>query len=527
MFTIDDLKLLDVFKGAKMSLNDEVNRIFFHEIIAYSLQDKNTSLESIPFVLSSSLSSQKNHIRLNLQNKGIKLLIILNDDHVEDLEDNFFSDQMSLIILSKGSIQSLQDILSELKIYQAEAYSRFENYKSQLSKNTSHLLNYADIINAYSGFTHDDTVLTLENNSVLHTNSHIFKNILHVEVMNPVFKNAPGATIFKAHVKSHDFSNLLSYWIKIPLVEQGSLQFIISSDKEITLSDYLIIDHTATLIRLCALEEIALENNKVRAINEVFDSILNGKHSSSEELLDYVAYLGLKEASYYRVLTVGFMDQKDNRLITNSEILEKLISFTIDQLQRVWPKLFFRIYQNRITFFIEDAFESLYDFQEAVTVKFDSTRDVLNRDEILIKIGVSEKSRVHDIHLYSTHSLETLKIAQLLISFDTLVFYENLGIYKLFIDLQQSNKLKSIIPPIVYEIANFNTDYLNTLKVFLDSNQNYSLSSNLLYIHSKTVRYRINNLTEKFNLRLNQPEEVLNLQMGLKAYELQQSSIIL
>ncbi|MGA7206812.1 MAG: helix-turn-helix domain-containing protein [Specibacter sp.] len=64
------------------------------------------------------------------------------------------------------------------------------------------------------------------------------------------------------------------------------------------------------------------------------------------------------------------------------------------------------------------------------------------------------------------------------------------------------------------------TDYLKTLRAYLDTNGNYSAMSALLHVHNNTVRYRMGRLVKDFNLDLDDPQCRLWLWLRLTTMEL-------
>lgn len=69
---------------------------------------------------------------------------------------------------------------------------------------------------------------------------------------------------------------------------------------------------------------------------------------------------------------------------------------------------------------------------------------------------------------------------------------------------------------------NSGISYLETLRVFLDENMNYSSASRLLYVHRSTLIDRIGRISKEMGFDLNDPNERLMLHLLLKAMELEE-----
>jgi sugar diacid utilization regulator len=64
------------------------------------------------------------------------------------------------------------------------------------------------------------------------------------------------------------------------------------------------------------------------------------------------------------------------------------------------------------------------------------------------------------------------------------------------------------------------TDYLETLRAYLDTNANYSAMAARLHVHNNTVRYRMGRLVKDFDLDLNEPQSRLWLWLRLTTTDL-------
>lgn len=64
------------------------------------------------------------------------------------------------------------------------------------------------------------------------------------------------------------------------------------------------------------------------------------------------------------------------------------------------------------------------------------------------------------------------------------------------------------------------TDYLATLRAYLESNGNVTAMASLLHVHNNTVRYRVSRLAKDFNLDLDDPQKRLWLWLRLTTMDL-------
>lgn len=82
------------------------------------------------------------------------------------------------------------------------------------------------------------------------------------------------------------------------------------------------------------------------------------------------------------------------------------------------------------------------------------------------------------------------------------------------------NQLKEFIHPSLLRIYEYdkdkNNELINTLEMYLKCNLNAVKTAEELYVHYKTVLYRLNRIREIMKLDLEDREEILEIEMGLK-----------
>ena len=100
---------------------------------------------------------------------------------------------------------------------------------------------------------------------------------------------------------------------------------------------------------------------------------------------------------------------------------------------------------------------------------------------------------------------------------DTLRYYDEIGIYRVFFDLKSDEVLKNLYQETLGDLIQYDrengSDMLHTLEVYLEEDCNIALTTDHLFVHRNTVKYRlkrireilgrdIHNVTVQFNLRL-------------------------
>jgi DNA-binding PucR family transcriptional regulator len=102
----------------------------------------------------------------------------------------------------------------------------------------------------------------------------------------------------------------------------------------------------------------------------------------------------------------------------------------------------------------------------------------------------------------------------------TYVLYRNAGIYKFLNKLNDKNIMidfyEETLGCLLQYDANNNTEFTETLRVYLEEGENTANTIQRLYIHRNTLQYRLHRIEEILQQSLKNSEEKINLQIAFK-----------
>ena len=85
---------------------------------------------------------------------------------------------------------------------------------------------------------------------------------------------------------------------------------------------------------------------------------------------------------------------------------------------------------------------------------------------------------------------------------------------------QNDIELKDFVMEILGELIQYdeenNSDYVNTLQVYLEEGKNIGETAQKLYVHRNTIKYRVTKVEEILNIDLEDTNTVFNLQFAFK-----------
>ncbi|WP_297487969.1 PucR family transcriptional regulator [uncultured Cetobacterium sp.] len=220
---------------------------------------------------------------------------------------------------------------------------------------------------------------------------------------------------------------------------------------------------------------------------------------------------------------LGIFEDKDNENIENfynhyfDIILKQL--FLKNFIKK--DEIIYFTYSNRIVFLIFiDNIEKANKIRtiiENILKKF-----ILKYKNLYLAFSKINKNNVFLKHIFD-ETEEALNIGKNNKNSNQIIYYENIGIYKIFIEMINNENIKkhcfeNINVLLEYDLKN-NTNLFETLKVYFNNNRHLVNTSNELYIHRNTLIYRLNIIKTLLKKDLNNALENLELYNSILFYE--------
>ncbi|KWW21858.1 hypothetical protein AS888_05050 [Peribacillus simplex] len=171
---------------------------------------------------------------------------------------------------------------------------------------------------------------------------------------------------------------------------------------------------------------------------------------------------------------------------------------------------FFVLVQNSI-----NDQHALFQFNEFLRSKLS--------DSSISDMHISISRPFQDLHSFDDRIKSVIKIMEIGLKYrpDEKVYaYDKLGIYEILIKLSSDSLAVKYAEEVLRPLANNDGILLETLIVFLETNGNVSRTAEKLFIHRRTMTYRLQKIKELINMELDDPENLFILRFCLKMKEL-------
>lgn len=291
---------------------------------------------------------------------------------------------------------------------------------------------------------------------------------------------------------------------------------VVEKNKPIESIDYMAIENAISFLQMELIKKFALSEIRQNYMNDLIDDLMSGKIVGREKLHDALEYLKLSCEEEYRFVVV----QLPRKHIGDETQNKKQLQRFVDKFLLHWKHALYRIRSERVVFILRVTDHDTDAFKKKIA---DSVFQVLHNffaDTVDYRISIGEPCRVENFKKNSLQALRAIQFANRIKSSSHIICLNDLGIYRFLMDVSDDGKLMELIPASLKLLIKNDPALLDTLRIFLDNNQNLKKSADILYIHPKTMRYRIDKVKSITNVDFDNAEEILQYNIGFRILHL-------
>lgn len=307
--------------------------------------------------------------------------------------------------------------------------------------------------------------------------------------------------------------------VKIPYLEFNDYELIIHElNDELNSEDYMVLENAVKFLQMELLKKYTISKNLFQQKNNIISDLLNDRIYEKKDIDEVLTSLNLEKYKHYQILLIKLYP-KDNHQNYDTISMLPILMHIRNRFKVSFSSIAFLEKSDRIVFLFNLNKNSSIDLNHINKI-MDSLIDNNILKDFYYRISISSKVERYDISKANREVLDTQKVLKLFHNSNKILPYDELGIYKLFLE---SNNLDNLEKFISNKISSFRKDHpqlFETLEVFLDSNQSYVITSEKLFLHPKTVRYRIDKIKDILETELTDPEEILQIQISARLFKL-------
>ncbi|WP_353097366.1 PucR family transcriptional regulator ligand-binding domain-containing protein [Tissierella praeacuta] len=294
--------------------------------------------------------------------------------------------------------------------------------------------------------------------------------------------------------------------------------------------DFIALESGATSLRLEMLKDVAVKEVEMKYKGDLIDDLINGRFESEQNIFDRGNLFGWNLERTFIVVLLN-ISQYENHVNTSENVSEGLhglmekIKKRIDRVSYYYTTDYISINKGDYIIMLwpiekgaalSRNYGIIKDFgKELKKVIYNEIEDVL----VSIGIGGAANSPIEIKKSYG-EAKDAVDFGCRIFGKDCIITFDELGIYKLLCGYENREDLRKFVHPALWILKEYdkekNNELIDTLEKYLSCNLNAVKTAEELFVHYKTVLYRLNRIREITNLDIEDRANMLEIEVGLK-----------
>ncbi|RFB32465.1 PucR family transcriptional regulator [Brevibacillus sp. VP] len=306
--------------------------------------------------------------------------------------------------------------------------------------------------------------------------------------------------------------------------------------KQLEELDFIAIENAATALSLELVKQFAVAEVEREFKNDIIDDLLAGKSQMLETVYHRANLIGWDLDRSYAVLLFHVKEEftslsqnEMNKPRSSRRLQTKTFSYLHEVVRSHFADGILRRRGDTIILLLPVNQQEGKGKNWLPTVK-EKAREIQENirekaKDIVVQVGIGNVAEtVMDISGRYQEAQDALDLGEKLYGKESITAFAELGLFRLLCQFPDPAVLTSFIPPSLSRLVEsknaIKNDLLHTLEVFLEHNQNAAKAAHDLFVHYKTVMYRLERIREITGMDFEDSEEMLGVRVGLKILNL-------
>lgn len=342
-----------------------------------------------------------------------------------------------------------------------------------------------------------------------------------------------------SHCKFYSFSNSKldkqEYIAYFMIIEnegrtQGYFMILVNRNDHLNAQDVLTLERASIVAALEIVDWMKIQNMGRVFINEFLAELIEGTLVKREEIQKRARFFDLFLYDSYNIVLIDLRILKRSfeqlgKLKQNEIVIHGLRSTIITNIKDKIHLLKDALIYDKgdyLTIFLPEKKEIVDNFDEIISRIAKVLKNYQKNCDI--KIGVGSWRDITSINKSYKDAYYALSICKT-ISSKNVVYFNDIGVLKTFItkrgelDLDNMKEIYNrTIKPIIDYDSTHNANLLSSLQEYYKNDMSIEKTSQKLFIHVNTLRYRIEKIEKLISVDLKKSEDLFNVYLGLKIH---------
>lgn len=404
----------------------------------------------------------------------------------------------------------LQPIINE----NSRILNSYYNARKTVNQLSLKELSFSELLKSFKELLNVDCQFKNESGSIFYTTDKRQSPYTVISIKKiPSIKFADNQ-YYQKSIKFQDGHQATLVAVDIPdILDQKYTFSIFNSYNSLSEDDIMLIENAVDLLLTELLKLYAIKKNQSMRKNNQMHDLLLSRFYTIEERDTILNMLQLDRYPFYQgimISLVGVDVQSSDNLIRSP--LDPAIEFMKSRLkdiayfQKNHDVVFLYNFKNKEDCIKKELIQPLID-------NYSRTNP-----DLICHVGISTIQNA-TLESINDNLLNLKKFMRIVHAHSTIIEYDQMGFFKLFYNIESVDELLNYVPNNVLSFIKEKEEFAKTLAIFLSLNQNYVKTGERMFIHPKTVRYRIEKAVEQLGLDLDDENMLLSLQVALKICE--------
>lgn len=279
----------------------------------------------------------------------------------------------------------------------------------------------------------------------------------------------------------------------------------------------LALERSISIVAYEIMKSYAIIAVESRYKNIVVDQLVTSDAQSLENLKQRAKMFGWILKPPFCVIIIQFSDQdtglqKEQYLDTSHHLVSKLI-------RRVNGDLIVAEKAGHMIIIATRALiKTELELKETVSEIDNALKTSINKYSYRIGVGRIHRSE-QGISLSYEEACKALKVLDQMNN-SNIAYFDELGVWRLLSSIQDQKEVNAFIDDILGELIRYdkkyNTNFLETVKMFSEFNHSTSKTAEFFNVHYNTITYRLDRIKHLFNIDLANQHQRLSVELALK-----------
>ncbi|HEX5563491.1 MAG TPA: PucR family transcriptional regulator ligand-binding domain-containing protein [Sporosarcina sp.] len=337
---------------------------------------------------------------------------------------------------------------------------------------------------------------------------------------------------YRQIVKYPDLDNIKGHQIVVPIeaLNHNKMYLLIGEiHKSLGELDLIAVENAATSLSLELVKQFAVAEVEKKYKNDLIEELISGRIQSIQAVYEKANVIGWDFNGSFAAVLFKINRQTESMLKQKGDLADRSHFLVSEAIHHYLPN---GIITNKSNLFIvlwkiEKTSKNDNAWMNQIKRTALTIQTVVNKqvNDIDVQVGIgSAVSDITEIPKSYREAHDALDLGETLNGLSSITAFSELGIFRLLRHVKDSSALLQFIPKSLKELLDYQqanqSDLLETLQTFLECNQNATQTAKHLFVHYKTVMYRLERIKEITGMDFDDSEEMLSVRVGLKIYEL-------